>query len=209
MGISFVRVGVILVLVGVCPAWASVIWESATMGPAPAFSGYSLNTNQFLGARFQVTSPVQVSAIGGHLWENSGTGTFFGAIVELSGPTALPTGSPFDLTLVASTTFVAPSLSSDYRTPLSVALATGYYGLIFGAGQLGSSSGVGAMPWNNSDLPGASYFWWNGTTGNWVPGTDTGMRFVVEGPSSEIPEPSTFVLLGTSLLGLALRRRRR
>jgi hypothetical protein len=204
MGINFVRVGIILALVGACPAWAGIIFESSTMGPAPAYSGATLNTSVFLGARFQVTSPVQVTAIGGHLWEDSGT--FFGAIVSLTGSTALPTGSPFDGTVLASTTFVGSNPSSDYRTPLSVALGTGWYGLVFGAGQLGSVSGAGAMPMNNTDLVGSSYFFWNGSS--WNTTTSQGLRFVVEGPS-DVPEPSTFVLLGTSVLGLALLRRRR
>ncbi len=61
-----------------------------------------------------------------------------------------------------------------------MALQPGYYALIFGSGEFGSTSGQGAMPYGDqSNLPGASYILWNGS--GWWPSASDRARFVVEG----------------------------
>lgn len=199
----------LLALFSTHSASAAVIYQSATLGPVGQMGGAALVHTQFLGARFYVPTTVQVTAIGGHLVQFPGGGSLFGAIVPLSGPMGLPTGSPFDGSVVASTTFVADFPSSDYRTPLSVVLEPAWYGLIFGSGELGASAGFGAaMPLNNLPLFGPPSFHWGGTSwsSDLFPGT---MRFVVEGIPASIPEPATFTLLGPGLFGFAILRSRR
>ncbi|MFQ5591019.1 MAG: hypothetical protein ACE5HE_07655, partial [Phycisphaerae bacterium] len=129
----------------------------------------------------QVTRTVEVSAVGGHLTMHEGFEglTLFAAIVVLSDPAALPVGAPLDEgEVVASTVFDAGRPSSDVRVPLAATLDPGAYALIFGSGLFGAT-GVGGMPLNNADLPGASYFFWNGNA--WIDDPFTDARFVVEG----------------------------
>ncbi len=105
---------------------ADMIYESATMG-ARSTSGDSLLTSQFIGTRFYLAQTVAVSDIGGHIF---GSGTLFGAIVSLSSSNALPSGGPFNSTLLAETLLTAPTPSADIRALLSVTLPPGEYGLI-------------------------------------------------------------------------------
>ena len=158
---------------------------------------------------------MQVDHIGGHLSGSAGR-DIFGAIVALMSPNALPSGSPFNPgEVLAFTTFTTPSPSTDVLTPLSVTLAPGTYGLVFGSGLFGAT-GDSAMPNNNSDIPGsASYFTWVAGTGPWrnVVPPSANIRFVVTGtpgPGAPIPEPGTLLLLGSGIVGMgAVARRRR
>jgi hypothetical protein len=185
------------------PAVAAVIYESATLGPIGQFGGTGVFSDQFVGARFEITAPTTVTAIGGHLYGSYDS--IFGAIIALDSMDALPQGFPFaGGEVLASTAFTPDSPSTDYRTPLSVTLAPGTYALVFGTGQFGAT-GEGMMPSNNTDLPGASYFWWNGST--WQDGGFSSARFVVEGDSA-VPEPTTVALAGMAFGALALLRRR-
>jgi PEP-CTERM motif len=181
-------------------AQADIVFESATLGPTGfMFPAPSILDLQFLGSRFAVTNTVRVTSVGGHLEGISGT--FFAAIVSLSSPTALPSGSPFDTTTVATTTFTAPFPSDDILVPLSATLGPGNYGLIFGTGQFGAAGGDGAMPENNVDLFGtAPYFIWVAGAAWQDNGPLHDLRFVVMGDN--VPEPASVVLFGLGGFGL-------
>jgi hypothetical protein len=161
-----------------------IIHESATMAAFGQMSGLPFDANLFMGSRFYVDEQVEVSTIGGHLLEYT-AGTVFGAIVSLSGPTALPFGSPLHPAEVAgSVVFTLPYASMDFRVPLSATLGPGDYALIFGSDQFGASvSGAGLIPGpGQSNLPGASYFAWDGTIPVWFDiNPAEPPRFVVEG----------------------------
>jgi hypothetical protein len=178
------------------PAQAAIIHESATLGPTGSRSGATLISGIFVGSRFSLTNTVQVTEIGGHLVEFEG-GSLFGAIIGLSSPTALPSGRPFDPgEVLASTTFTAPSFSEDVLIPLSVTLPPGDYALVFGSGLFGAT-GRGAMPLNNTDIPGsASYFTWFGNPNVWMDTQFRNLRFVVLGNPAPAP--------GTTPLGFAI-----
>ncbi len=133
-----------LALLGVGPSQADIIHESATLGRTGQQGGTTLG-EQFLGSRFTITQTVNVTLIGGHM---EATGTLFGAIVALSGPSALPSGSPVDKNWLASTVFSPGTPSTDARTPLAVTLPPGDYALIFGSQQFGAT-GSGTMPSND------------------------------------------------------------
>lgn len=192
-------------------ATAVVIHESASLGATGQMGGYNLSVDQFLGSRFSITSSFQVTNVGGHI-NLLDPDKIFAAIVQLTSPTALPTGSPFaGLELLASTAFTPNQPSSDILTPLSVQLTAGDYALIFGSGTLGAT-GYGTMPRNNTDLPGFSYFAWGAANG-WVEGGFDSTRFVVIGtsipdPPAPIPEPTTITLFSIALSSFAIIRRR-
>ena len=157
------------------------VFESATMGTPGQGIGFGLSDTQILGSRFHIDQTVEITKIGGHLY-GSTSGNAFGAIISLSGPDALPTGSPFNgPEVLASTIFNAGYPSNDFRTNLNVTLPPGDYALILGAGYFGADSGSrGGMPNNNSDLPGSSYFSWSNS--NWSDSISfSNTRFVVEG----------------------------
>jgi cysteine-rich repeat protein len=163
-------------------ALAGTIHESALMGTPSQGGGSSLNT-QLIGSRFSVTEAVRISAIGGHIVHYTfEPGLLFGAIVALSSPTALPSGAPFDGSTMASTTFSGLFPSADIRVPMDVILPPGDYAVIFGAGGHFGATGQGAMPQNNTAVPGSDdQFFWSSGGLFWVDsGTGSNRRFVVE-----------------------------
>ena len=182
-------------------AQGDIIYESATLGPAGQNGGATLAGSQYSGSRFSLNDPVQVQGMGGHMFGIDG-GSLFGAIVSLSGSSALPSGSPFDTTTMAATTFTLPiGADADVTVPLSLELQPGNYAIIFGSGQFGAS-GLGAMPMDNIDIPGqASYFAWVNNNG-WIDGSISQTRFVVYG--DVVPEPGTFALFAIASGAIAL-----
>jgi hypothetical protein len=190
-------------------ATGAIIHESATLageGTETLIGSYVLDYSQQLGSRFHIDAPVDVTSIGGHMIGE--VGTFYGAIVELDAPGALPVGNPLDPSeVLAYGTFSYSSIfpSTDFRMALSISLDPGDYAVVFGSGVFGTD-GIGGMPHaGQSDLPGASYITWGDTTG-WYNTTSTGMRFVVEG--TVIPEPSTALVLCLGFVWLLRRRER-
>ncbi len=174
---------------------ADLIYQSALLGPRTD-SGSLINSQQMLGTRFHLDNPVEVQQIGGAIGLTSGT--IFGAVFQLSSPTAFPSGNPFDTSPVAVTVFdVGYPLNWDIRVPLQVTLAPGDYALMFGSGLYGATGWATATT-DNIDLPGSSCIWWNGWYApssdwyNWDPGLNGPVRFVVEG--IVIPEPASFAV---------------
>ena len=69
---------------------ADIIHESANMGPADQWPpDYDIFDTQFLGSRFEITEPTEITAIGGHLFTDEDL-NIFAAIVELDDQLALP-----------------------------------------------------------------------------------------------------------------------
>jgi hypothetical protein len=197
----------IAVAVGASTAHAATILESATMGPTGNLGGYSLSS-QFLGNRFTLTDTYHITAIGGHI--STFNGSVWGAIVTLPSAGGLPTAtaSTIETQALVSGLLEDTGNSGDLRVGVDVLLGPGHYALVFGdAGRFGST-GSGAMPTGGqADLPGASYFFWNGSS--WTSGGFSQARFVVEGDLQAVPEPATSMLFGAGLAGLAARARRR
>ncbi len=231
--ISCISAGIVfigLAKASITPA-ATITLESARLGTTGQtgqsgepviYSNESIGTNQFLGWRFQLTDPLQVTEIGGHVGTflpnsnselDTGNGEVFGAIVSLSDSNAVPKVNPFQLEeeVLASTSFSPGFPSRDVTVPLFVKLNPGNYALIFGTGLFGAS-GYGFMPDFQQDFPGSSYFFsvdtfWEGGGGF------RGARFVVKGESvvfTPIPEPTCtlgLLTLGISGAGLLLKRK--
>ena len=206
-------------------------FESATLGPTGVSgAGFNVYNNLFanvaIGVRFQVTDPIQVTAVGAHLM---GTqlpfpADLFASIVSLSGPSAMPVGDPYSGVRLASTTFLATAVSTDMSVPLSVALGTGYYGLIIGktnffiSGPQGTLINNGVASPNNLPNPffqyfGGNFFPFNGG-GQWSSMGAQNLRLTVEATSlsSSVanPEPTTWIsLLSGMAVFAAFRRIRR
>ncbi|HIJ52844.1 MAG TPA: hypothetical protein HPP66_06775 [Planctomycetes bacterium] len=177
---GFIFLALMVILAGQLADAEYLILESATMGPTGQDYGTLVNETQFVGARFYVDRQLNVTKIGGHITQTGWN--FFGAIVALNSSSDLPDGYPFSVgDVVASTVFNPGYPSSDYRTPLSVTLSPGYYGLVFGTEALGSTNGYGILPyWGQTSFAQASYFVFQPGWG-WfdIPSNDT--RFVIEG----------------------------
>ncbi len=174
---------------GSSAARGGIILETATSGPSPT-PAIGLGALQWVGARFTVTQAVQADQIGCNL---QGASTVFGAIVPLSGRDGLPTMPPSQIEsfALAGTSFTAPSSAADVFVPLSVALAPGSYGVVFGIGPFGSSGGANLT---NGNIPTsqASFFSQTSLVGDfWLDQpTFSGLRIFVIGPQS-YSEPST------------------
>lgn len=210
------------------PAYATT-FESAELGPTgQATAGVIIASTQYVGWRFDVSTPLVVTQIGGHL--TTLRGTIFGAIVGLDQTTGFPTFPPSELgsKAVAGTRFDSGGPSKEVRVDLSAELTPGSYALIYGGGDADvqlpivdpskapfGATGAGRMPGDNIPIPGASdparFFFANPSDIwiNMVPGSSNStFRFVVE--ARAVPEPSvatcTIVLM---LLGLLARKMRR
>ena len=187
----------------------SVPFDSVDTGTA---GGFTVNDEQFLGWRFDLDSPLQVTDIGGAFFSFSFDSEIFGAIISLSGPDALPLGSPFlPEEVLAVTTFTTPLGHNDLLTPLEVKLEPGNYGLVFGSGLFGAT-GSSTMSFLNGRPPGSSeFFRWDvdpPPIGARWRSPSSPKRFVIVG-STSVPETSprlSLLALGTLGLGSALLR---
>ncbi len=141
---------VISALVCAAPALGQVIvYERATLGTTGVTSGggISVSNDFYTGWRFQVTGgPVTTTRMGTHLFP--GSGTAFGAIVQLTGPNDDP--DAFNLTSpdVLGTTLItigSVGCSCEDAAPISVTLNDGWYLAIFGTGRFGATSTGASM----------------------------------------------------------------
>jgi PEP-CTERM motif len=193
------------------PARSSNFFATATMGPTGA-GGYSVSFRQSIGARFQVTSPIVTTEIGGHFFGLDAL-SFFGAIVRLSGPLDVPDSITLSTPdLVAFTLFFPNNslpISAELSRPLVAALDPGWYVLVFGGGSLGAdSTGTTLLVGGNPEIGDPSYITRNlGNQGlGWFEPNDlSNVRMFV----NAVPEPGTATLLGIGLLTLGIRGRRR
>ena len=129
---------------------------------------WSVSANQYVATRFTVTAATKLAALIGDF--SNGSGTLFAAIVPLASLTAIPVGAttvdtPFNAgEVLASTVFTLPSsFSGRVTVPLSVDLAPGVYGVVFGSGYLGAT-GSGSMVAYGSTA-GSNGFYRNGPSG--------------------------------------------
>jgi hypothetical protein len=203
---------IIFALIGLSfpSAAGTILYQSATLGATGVLPGYVIFdapgfATQFYGARFSLTQTSEVTAVGGHL---GGGGSVLASVLSLTGPTALPSGNPFDSTTLGSVLLAVPQASADIRAPLSLLLSPGYYGLVFSA----SSPSAPMSPTlisDNTPAPNASYFQFVGISippvspevwSNVLGGDLYNTRFVVEG--NVVPEPTSFGLFLAGLIGV-------
>ena len=182
------------VMLGSGLARGDVVLETATVGPNPQ-PEIGLGGLQWVGARFSISQTTQVDEIGANL---EGASTIFGAIVPLSGPNGLPTFAPSQIQsfALANTVFSVTLTIQDYSAPLSVTLAPGDYGVVFGVGPFGAGGGANLTGGNIPTGQGSFFSALNVVSDSWHDQpTLTDLRIFVLGTS--IPEPSTWLLAAT------------
>ncbi|MDJ0853231.1 MAG: hypothetical protein QNK04_33100 [Myxococcota bacterium] len=199
-------------------AQTPVLLESATLGATGLFGGTSITENQYVGWRFEIDTPLEVDAIGGHLLglPDVGNDLIFGALIRLAAIDAFPAGDPFTPEeTVAAVTFQPPLPSVELLVPLSVTLEPGPYALVFGSDLFGAT-GNGAIP-NTLDqtdiLPTTadSYIFYGipdlGAPPIWRGPLASQMRFLVRGTTLATVPTLDAAGLGAlaALLGLAGR----
>jgi len=173
------------------------ILESAVLGYTGQALGVTIWGQQYLGSRFHLSYASNVTAVGGHL-ANDSDQSLFAAIIRLASPLGLPAFPPraIESSALAHALFTPPRPSGDVLIPLTVALDAGDYALVFGGADSAvnffpfGAQGTGVMPLNNSTFPTSSYFF--GDAVQWTSDDNSlaGARFVAEGNLSAAPAPT-------------------
>lgn len=213
-----------IIAAGEVPASAATIYESASLGTTgitpnellyEEVLGGNLSSGIFLGVRFELTRPVQVDRVGGHLIGfgpggglDGQRGEIFAAIVQLSDSADLP--DSVDLStpdVLGVATFTPPATSADLLVDLPLQLSRGWYALAFGSGLYGAD-GVAGLVANNTEDEMADFLQQQPILGGWAENFPNfrNYRLVVVG--TEIPESSAIGLMtGLLLAGIVVRGR--
>jgi hypothetical protein len=198
-------------LAGFAPA--EIIYESGHLGPTgiPQGAVDAANVNAFVfnGVRFNLTSTVVTTQVGGHFVGPVGTtGTLFGAVIKLVDENDFPDSRDLSTPdVLGSTTLAFPEPSAEVFGNLSLALDPGWYTLVFGSGLFGAT-GNGAMPLNNPDIGNPTYIGLQpGGVSGWgdlLNPIFQNYRFVVRGEI--VPETSSIALLLFGFLNVVNKR---
>jgi hypothetical protein len=190
-----------------------VTWQEGTDHIVP---GTNVNSDVFVGARFELSHPSRVEAIGGHFvgHPDSASQPFFGAIVSLTSATDFPdSGDLASSDVVGVSLLHFPAVSAEVYGDLPVLLEPGWYGVVFGTGLFGTDT-AGAAVRNGMDLGEPTYFSWQPGVG-WFNLADLAFDqpsflanhyFAVGGTA--IPEPD-FLMPALCALATQLLSRRR
>lgn len=203
-------IGLFLLLGGVCHGDVfqnSNVFQNPT-GPLISPTGSQVKPDQFLGARFDFSTPVDVVSVAGQF--GNLYGSYFAALVPLNSLTSLPVGNPsagvpFNAGEVLSyRTF--STIFSDIETvtvPFSIHLEAGAYGVVFGSGLYGTgSTQSGYMP-AYATVPGSTGFFWGNNPWRWQDLNNSGQPQI---EITTVPEPSISSLFLVTLLTLGIRK---
>jgi hypothetical protein len=147
-------------LLAAATAHGQLFYERATLGQTGLTSGGGLACSNlfFTGWRFEVTNgPIQVSRIGGHFFP--GSGSVFGAIVQLTGPNDDPDDFALTTPDVLGTTLVPLPTggSNEASGPISLTLQNGWYLAVCGSGAFGATGSASYVAQNAATaVPGAA-----------------------------------------------------
>jgi hypothetical protein len=192
------------------------IYESAELGPTGQTNlGFAIFEGQFVGLRFPVLTPTEITHIGGHFGGSGDDETIFGAIVRLSSSSDLPDSADLSTNDVLKATVLHLSRPSrDFTAPLSLTVEAGWYAVIFGSGLFGATGGGGFGTDNIVTNPINGFIQSGGILHPASYGSIGGRfgdpRVFVDGtPLTPVPEPGTLLLLGTGAAAILAGSRRR
>jgi hypothetical protein len=179
-------ISVIVLAIGLCftaPASAqSPIVETATFNQTTA-NTLTLYWEIAVGVPFRLTTTTLITRVGvGNL---TGTGTFYAAIVRVTGTAISPTTPFTDADAVAHVVFSAAG--GDQRIPLNVTLPSGDYMLVLGTGKY-STQGMGLIATEGQLVQSDHVVTWGyGYGWSTVEGPDGpfALRLVIEGLSEQ------------------------
>ena len=165
---------------------------------------------QFLGIRFELNQPAQLTSL--HTVLGDSPSSFFAALVSLPSVTSLPQGGPFAPgEVLYSTVF---NLSWDVvpiDIPFNVSVGPGAYAIVFGGGLFGSSAYISAVAETyNSVASSTGFVWVPDSPPPYTPWHNTPLvSWDVTVKGTLIPEPSgvAFAAVGTAALVISRRRR--
>lgn len=181
-----------------------------SIGTIRLTGGTGVSWTQYVGVRFQAEGTYSAAQIGGHFGGATGA-SVFGAIVELTGPTALPDLAhlEFDPGLVAVAVFSVPARSEVTWGDLSGQIIDGaWYELVFGTGLFGAV-GEGFTPYQDVSVNTfADSMWYVPQTGVVHQVASTLGYFGLRGDRLSVPEPATLTLGFLALAALIATHRR-
>lgn len=186
-----------LVLLAPLTAQAEVILQTATAIPGDIGDYTATTFNQrVIGADFTLTHDSHVTSVGFGSGRFGG-GTLFGAIVPVDPITGFPLASFDNLasTALGFTLINELATAGDVSGALSLDLAAGTYGVLFGSGQFGAT-GVGAFT-ESTAIGDPTMF--ESFFGSAFSVRSNDVRLFVTG---EVPEPASIVILLAGLAGL-------
>jgi PEP-CTERM motif len=182
------------------PAMAGTVFETASL-PADDNGDYIVGDTLSLGATFTLAGNTHITSIGFGAGRYADGETIFGAIVPVDPITGFPLADFDDLapTALGSTLITLASGPQDASGDLSLNLAAGTYGVVFGTGQFGAT---GFAPFVDSDTIGTPnvFDWFEFDGDAWETHTPD-VRIFVDGVA--VPEPWTIALMLAGLGGLA------
>jgi len=199
------------------PLSAAVVYQEPR-GIQFSIPGAHVTSNQYVGVRFSLSQPTELTALRARFASTSGS--FFAALVGLPSINSLPQGNPFNPgEVIYSTEFNRPTLSmadngsenreglgilpTPLNIPVSVTLGPGVYGLIFGG-----NTGTGDMVSYNT-VPGSTSLLWTRLTFPMGWQDDLPITWDISIEGTVVPEPGTYVLFITGAIAILLKRTRR
>jgi hypothetical protein len=176
------------------------------MGTPNYFGGLSIYQDQFLGARFELSSGATIDGVGGHMFRTGiGNLELFGALVALTSLDDVPDSVNLSTPdVLAFTTFEPPVQSNDVIAPIGpIDVPAGYYAVVFGSGLFGAT-GTGGAPDNNAPNDATALYNLKYQAGfGWDRIGNRGVRFTAYGT---IPEPSAMMSMLAGGVAIVMRR---
>jgi hypothetical protein len=125
-------------------ASAATVYTTNDGGPWLGGGGPAINSLEYIGVDFTITTPTQVTGISGSIVASYPFGSIFGAILPLNGTSPFPSPpSQVATSALAGVSLVPTSVPYAFAA-LYVTLQPGNYALIFGGGTLANPGPFGA-----------------------------------------------------------------
>jgi hypothetical protein len=186
---------------------AETIVETAPSGyPIAPGTGLVVGAG-FLGVRFEVSQPVQLTSVGAVLsqFDPAHAGPIEAAVVQLTGPTDFPNSPLLTTPDVLVRAYLNPGPDfAELSEPLSALLVPGWYALLYGTRSEGDFVASAKAPSIAYPTDARQYIVSREFNGQWYESLGVNPRFFLE--AMPVPEPSAGLLGMVGLGALAARR---